>query len=195
MPRVPRSAAASRNSDWLSAEELEVVEDAASRMRGPGFLDVSDRFEIAFPDELVARIAEEAARIVVDRVRTGDGYLDATGAAEFLCCPKSRIYALVSKGALPVERDGSRLLFDREALRAYVRNGGGDAAVTAGTKPRLCEACGRSLEGRREARKTGARHCDAGCRSLRSSSSREASGDPRADPPLVRPMWRITRGP
>ena len=85
---------------------------------------MSGTVEIAFPDELIIRIAEEAARIVAERGAGHDGYLDVAGAAEFLSCPKSRIYALVSKKAIPVERDGSRLLFDREALRSYVRNGG-----------------------------------------------------------------------
>lgn len=53
-----------------------------------------------------------------------DGYLDAAGAAEFLACPPSRIYALVSAKRIPFYKDGSRLLFDRAELREYVRNGG-----------------------------------------------------------------------
>jgi excisionase family DNA binding protein len=52
------------------------------------------------------------------------GYLDAGGAAAFLACPKSRIYALVSARRIPHEKDGSRLLFDPAELRRYVREGG-----------------------------------------------------------------------
>jgi excisionase family DNA binding protein len=58
--------------------------------------------------------------------RTGEieGFVDVDGAAEFLACSKSRIYALVSARRIPHHRDGSRLLFDRGELREYVRDGG-----------------------------------------------------------------------
>lgn len=76
-------------------------------------------------EEMVERIAERAAELLADRQgATGGGYLDVAGAAEFLACPKSRIYALVSVGRLPHHHDGSRLLFDRDELREYVRKGG-----------------------------------------------------------------------
>ena len=39
-----------------------------------------------------------------------DGFLDVAGAAEFLACPPSRVYALVSAWRIPHHRDGSRLL-------------------------------------------------------------------------------------
>ncbi len=77
------------------------------------------------PDELLELIAQRAAAIVAAGTTTGDaGYLDVAGAAEFLACPVSRVYALTSAGRLPVHRDGSRLLFDRAELRAYVDAGG-----------------------------------------------------------------------
>lgn len=81
---------------------------------------------IEFPDELVVQVAERVAVILSDRqpADTGDGYLDVAGAAEFLACPTSRIYSLVSANRLPVHRDGSRLLFDRAELRDYVNQGG-----------------------------------------------------------------------
>ena len=76
-------------------------------------------------DEMVERIAERAAELFADRQSAMvGGYLDVAGAAEFLACPRSRIYALVSARRLPHHHDGSRLLFDREELREYVRNGG-----------------------------------------------------------------------
>jgi excisionase family DNA binding protein len=76
-------------------------------------------------DELLERIAERAAALLADRqVAQPGGFLDVRGAADFLACPKSRIYALVSAGRLPHHHDGSRLLFDREELREYVRRGG-----------------------------------------------------------------------
>lgn len=82
---------------------------------------------LELPDEVVAAIASRVADLLAERAGPsgeGDGYLDVDGAATFLACPKSRIYSLVSAGRLPVHRDGSRLLFDRDELRAYVANGG-----------------------------------------------------------------------
>jgi excisionase family DNA binding protein len=81
---------------------------------------------IAFdaPDELLEQIAERAAQLVAERATNSDGFLDVDGAASFLACPKSRIYALVSAKRIPHYRDGSRLLFDRSELREFVRKGG-----------------------------------------------------------------------
>jgi excisionase family DNA binding protein len=80
---------------------------------------------IALPDEVVERIAERAAELVAKRGPSEPiGYLDVQGAADFLACNKSRIYALVSAGRLPHKKDGSRLLFAPAELRAYVEAGG-----------------------------------------------------------------------
>lgn len=78
-------------------------------------------------EELIEQIARRAAELLSERVapaEDGNGYLDAVGAAEFLACPKSRIYSLASLGRIPHYHDGSRLLFDRDELREYVREGG-----------------------------------------------------------------------
>ena len=76
-------------------------------------------------EEMVERIARRAAELLAERESPSDGgYLDVAGAALFLACPKSRIYALVSAGRLPHHHDGSRLLFDPVELREYVRRGG-----------------------------------------------------------------------
>jgi len=77
--------------------------------------------------ELIEEVAQRAAELVATSVPTGtevDGYLDVAGAADFLACPRSRVYSLVSAGRIPHHRDGSRLLFDRAELRAYVEAGG-----------------------------------------------------------------------
>ncbi len=79
---------------------------------------------LTLPPEVLEAIAERAAEILAGRQPVASGYLDVDGAAEFLACPKSRIYALVSADRIPHEKDGSRLLFDRDELRAYVVNGG-----------------------------------------------------------------------
>jgi excisionase family DNA binding protein len=78
----------------------------------------------ALRDELVEQAAVRAAELLAEHVTEPDGFLDVNGAAEFLVCPKSRIYALVSARRIPYHKDGSRLLFDRDELQEYVRNGG-----------------------------------------------------------------------
>lgn len=86
-----------------------------------------DAHAIPLPAALVEAIAQRAAELLAERLPTAaepDGYLDVDGAAEFLACPKSRIYSLVSSRRIPHHRDGSRLLFDRSELRAYVEAGG-----------------------------------------------------------------------
>ncbi len=52
-------------------------------------------------------------------------WLDVADAAEYLRCPRSRLYALVSAQRIPHRKDGSRLLFYRAELDQWVRSGGG----------------------------------------------------------------------
>jgi excisionase family DNA binding protein len=81
---------------------------------------------LTLSEELLQQIAHRVAELVRDDTRgtSDDGYMDVAGAAEFLACPSSRIYSLVSAKRMPHHRDGSRLLFDRNELRAYIQNGG-----------------------------------------------------------------------
>ena len=81
--------------------------------------------ELTLSNDQLETIARRAAEIVAEQQTEPDGYLDVDGAAEFLACKKSRLYALVSAKRIPHHRDGSRLLFDRAELREYVANGGG----------------------------------------------------------------------
>ena len=83
------------------------------------------RGAVSFDDEFVKELAERIAeRLSLSSGNADDGFLDVDGAAAFLACPRSRIYALVSARRIPHHRDGSRLLFDRAELRDYVRRGG-----------------------------------------------------------------------
>jgi excisionase family DNA binding protein len=75
------------------------------------------------PDELVEAVAHRAAELLAGRLPP-DPWLDVAGAAEYLACPPSRIYALVSACRIPVHRDGSRLLFRRSELDLWVERGG-----------------------------------------------------------------------
>lgn len=82
----------------------------------------ADTLALSVPDELLDAIVERVLERVA--ITEPDGFLDVAGATAFLACPKSRVYALVSANRIPHHRDGSRLLFDRAELRAYVTNGG-----------------------------------------------------------------------
>ena len=88
---------------------------------------------IDITEEMVETIAQRAAELLAANTQAegriispnnSDGYLDVAGAAEFLACKPSRLYALKSAGRIPFHKDGSRLLFDRAELRAYVEAGG-----------------------------------------------------------------------
>lgn len=83
-------------------------------------------------DHLVEPIAEQAAGLVIDRLRAAEeAWLSVDEAAAHLACPRSRIYRLVSRARwgdqanpIPFEKDGARLLFKRSALNRWVARGG-----------------------------------------------------------------------
>jgi excisionase family DNA binding protein len=51
-------------------------------------------------------------------------WLNAPEAADYLRCKLSRVRKLTMTGELPVERDGRRVLYHRDRLDEYIRNGG-----------------------------------------------------------------------
>jgi excisionase family DNA binding protein len=77
-------------------------------------------------DAALDLLAERLAPRLAGHAASGgsSGWLDVEGAAEYLACPKSRIYALVSARRIPHHRDGSRLLFNSRELDDWVRAGG-----------------------------------------------------------------------
>jgi excisionase family DNA binding protein len=75
----------------------------------------------------LAVLADRLAPLVAGRIATpaaAAGWLDVAGAAAHMCCPNSRIYALVSARRIPHHKDGSRLLFRRDELDEWIRAGG-----------------------------------------------------------------------
>jgi excisionase family DNA binding protein len=81
---------------------------------------------------LLAELDDDALDVLAGRLasrlpahQATSGWLGVTAAAEYLACPPSRLYALVSARRVPFCKDGSRLLFDRGELDAWVRAGGG----------------------------------------------------------------------
>jgi excisionase family DNA binding protein len=63
-------------------------------------------------------IAQRAAELVVDR--HSSPYMNATEAARYLSCPRSRVYDLIQVRMLQPVRDGRRVLLKRSDLDAYL---------------------------------------------------------------------------
>ncbi len=74
-------------------------------------------------DALAQRLAPRMSETFTSS-HPSPAWLGVTAAAEYLSCPTSRVYALVSARRIPFHKDGSRTLFDRTELDAWVRNGG-----------------------------------------------------------------------
>jgi hypothetical protein len=79
-------------------------------------------------DELVERIADQAAKLIVKRSAQTeeDGWLrGAERIAAYIDRPRSRVYALASARRIPVHHDGSALIARRSELDQWLRAGGG----------------------------------------------------------------------
>lgn len=76
---------------------------------------------LVLPPEFVEAVAQRAAELVAAQVApAADTWLDVDGAARHLACGRRRIYDLHSQRRIPAHKDGSRLLFRRSELDAYV---------------------------------------------------------------------------
>lgn len=80
---------------------------------------------LTLPAELIDAIAKRAAELV--GTPEPESWIGVDDAAAHLCCPKSRVYRLVSRRSIPFEKDGARLLFKRSELDLWVQRGGADA--------------------------------------------------------------------
>jgi excisionase family DNA binding protein len=79
------------------------------------------------PEEALEHLAELVAAKVAERVGqngTSSPWMTAVHAADYLGCSVSRVRTLTLTGELPHHRDGSRPLYHRDELDAYVRGGG-----------------------------------------------------------------------
>jgi excisionase family DNA binding protein len=82
---------------------------------------------------LLADLDDDALEVLAARLSpwlgvpadTPEPWVDVKAAAAHLSCPVSRLYALVSARRIPHCKDGSRVLFRRSELDAWVRSGGG----------------------------------------------------------------------
>jgi excisionase family DNA binding protein len=80
---------------------------------------------VSLPPELVEIVAERAAELVEERSGARvEPWIGVRDASAHLACPASRVYALVSARRIPHRKDGSRLLFRRSELDAWLAEGG-----------------------------------------------------------------------
>jgi excisionase family DNA binding protein len=80
--------------------------------------------ELNFTEAELDQLADVLADRVAARAGARSPWLCASEAAEYLACPLSRVRRLTMTGDLPVHRDGRRVLYRREELDAFIRDGG-----------------------------------------------------------------------
>lgn len=78
---------------------------------------------LTLPPDALEAIAQRAAELLAERQPAGtiaSPWLTTTEAAEYLRCKPQRVFDLTSSGRLRVRKDGSRNLYRREDLDAYL---------------------------------------------------------------------------
>lgn len=73
---------------------------------------------------LEQQLRDQCEEVLRLRARAASPFLQAQEAADYLRCPLSRIRKLTMTGALPVHRDGRRVLYRRDELDEFIANGG-----------------------------------------------------------------------
>jgi excisionase family DNA binding protein len=109
-----------------------------------------NQFALLVPDELIERIAERAAAIVLERSRATvvSPYLTVAEAAEYLRCSRQRIYDLLSARRLSRHHDGRRVLIACTDLEEYLSGPAGPVApslpcgLQTGIDPRRTKRAG-----------------------------------------------------
>jgi excisionase family DNA binding protein len=93
--------------------------------------------DLAFPipPELVEAIAERAAAMLEERAPADQAspWLTVAETAKYLRCDRQRVYNLKSADRIPSAQDGTRPLFHRAVLDAYLL--GGDPRAVAAALP------------------------------------------------------------
>lgn len=82
---------------------------------------------VQMPPEMIEQIAERAAEMVAEQQGgrgAADAWLSVAEAADYLRCSTGRIYQLVSARRIPYSKDGSRTLFRRSQIDAWIEEGG-----------------------------------------------------------------------
>jgi excisionase family DNA binding protein len=112
LARVPESATMPPSAAMVAAP----TERRIHRERGSGF-DAHD-----VPVEL--RLHPDDLASIMNACHISSPWLDAEEARLYLRCPLSRVRKLTMTGELPCERDGRRVLYHRDELDAFIRQGG-----------------------------------------------------------------------
>ncbi len=85
---------------------------------------MSDELKVAVPRELLDAIARRAAELAANDQADEPEPFIGVKAAQHLACRPHRIYDLVHRRAIPFYKDGSRLLFRRSELDAWITSDG-----------------------------------------------------------------------
>lgn len=104
---------------------MRAVAPPSERARPVGIpvLRAEERFIEALAETIAAPVAERLGPLRCE----GEGFLDAEGAARYLCTSRKRIHELTSARLLwPDGRDGRRPLYRRSSLDRYAEAEGGD---------------------------------------------------------------------
>jgi excisionase family DNA binding protein len=83
------------------------------------------------PYEILRGIAEEAARIVLERTNGHADAMTTKQVASYLCCPKKRIDNLCGADAIPYRMVGGRRAFNRQEIDAWYAQQPGVTLETA----------------------------------------------------------------
>ena len=103
-----------RTDHWPAPNERRILEGA---QRASGSLS------LGVPVELIEAVAQRTADLLEERLpHRPEPYLNVEQAAEYLAASTDRIYDLRRQG-LPHFKDGTRLLFKREDLDAWLARG------------------------------------------------------------------------
>ncbi len=84
---------------------------------------VNGGLALTLPPDLLDAIASRVAELLTPQSGP-EPWIGVGAAAEHLACGTSRIYALTSARRIPHRKDGSRLLFRRSELDAWIERGG-----------------------------------------------------------------------
>jgi excisionase family DNA binding protein len=103
----------------MSAHPTATVQPSRFRV---ATASIDDRSRL-HPDD-VAAIAEAVARVLMRATAPTSPWMTASDAAAYLRCPVSRVRKLTMSGDIPHERDGRRVLYHRDRLDDFIRDGG-----------------------------------------------------------------------
>ena len=81
---------------------------------------------LQLPPELLEQIARRVLELLAERdtdMRAASPWMTTIEAAEYLRCPRSRVFDLTSQGRLRVHKDGARSLYLKQHLDDYLAGG------------------------------------------------------------------------